>query len=94
MRNKYKRFLRFSSYYKEVGSEIDKLVGVCQHCGEHKNLQGRSIFDYIYKKKFCYSCDSWTELIEARHFGKTEDDFDEYGELLPKFDIHTGKLKK
>ena len=72
----------------------NKLVGVCKHCGEYENMMYRSVYQKIYDKIFCYTCNSWSELIEPRHFGKTEDDFDEYGEVLPKFDIHTGKLKK
>ncbi len=69
-------------------------AGVCKYCCERENIRERSIHDKIYDKKFCYTCDAWTELIEKRHFGKKPEDFDEYGELLSKFDPITGRLYK
>ena len=70
-----------------------KYEGVCKYCREFENIKYRSVYQRMYDKIFCYTCNDWSELIEPRHFGKKNEDFDEYGELLPKFDIYTGVKK-
>lgn len=86
--------MRISDLDKIPDSRFDKREGVCKFCSESENIRDRSVFDKIYDKKFCYTCNAWTELIEKRHFGKKDEDFDEYGELLSKFDLYTGKLHR
>ena len=70
-----------------------KYQGVCKGCGEFENIRDRSVYQEIYDKIFCYSCDAWSELIERRHFGKKPEDFDEYGELKNKYCSYTGRLR-
>ena len=70
-----------------------KYQGVCNRCREFENIRDRSVYQQIYDKIFCYTCNAWTELIEPKHYGKKPEDFDEYGELISKYCFYTGRIK-